>query len=236
MLDDAFSLFGTQFSKKFGKEPEGQPASHPEAHPRAHPEVHPVAHPEGYPSTPARQAVIPRWDLWCWNHFVNANDNPYAFTGTLLYEFQKRFRNVFRSLFSVLHTPAPHSPLNGVWNGIPHSTLPAPHFLLLTPHFPLPIPHSPLHTSHSTLYTSHSTFHTPHSPQPTPNSIAQCCTCTISDNKSISIYRLKLIQQTSATSPRGINPTDCVVIPQSLYFNISKLIYCKELPQPWKLR
>lgn len=110
--------------------------------------------------------------------------------------------------------------------------LPAPHFLLLTPHFPLPIPHSPLHTSHSTLYTSHSTFHTPHSPQPTPNSIAQCCTCTISDNKSISIYRLKLIQQTSATSPRGINPTDCVVIPQSLYFNISKLIYCKELPQP----
>lgn len=60
MLDDAFSLFGTQFSKKFGKEPEGQPASHPEAHPRAHPEVHPVAHPEGYPSTPARQAVIPR--------------------------------------------------------------------------------------------------------------------------------------------------------------------------------
>lgn len=61
MLDDAFSLFGTQFSKKFGKEPEGQPASHPEAHPRAHPEVHPVAHPEGYPSTPARQAVIPRY-------------------------------------------------------------------------------------------------------------------------------------------------------------------------------
>ena len=44
MLDDAFSLFGPQFSKKHGKEPQGQPAAHPEAH----------------PVTPARPAVIPR--------------------------------------------------------------------------------------------------------------------------------------------------------------------------------
>lgn len=56
MLDDAFSLFGSQFSKKIGKEPEGQPASHPEAPPKAHPK----AYPEGYPSTPVRQAVTPR--------------------------------------------------------------------------------------------------------------------------------------------------------------------------------
>ena len=48
MLDDAFSLFGPQFSKKYDKEPEGQP------------EPHPAAHPEGYPRTPARPAVIPR--------------------------------------------------------------------------------------------------------------------------------------------------------------------------------
>ena len=60
MLDDAFSLFGSQFSRKLGKEPEAQPASHPEAHPEAHPKAHPVAHPEGYLSTPARQAIIPR--------------------------------------------------------------------------------------------------------------------------------------------------------------------------------
>lgn len=52
MLDDAFSLFGPQFSKKFDKEPEGQPAPYPAAHPEAHP--------EGYPTTPLRQAVIPR--------------------------------------------------------------------------------------------------------------------------------------------------------------------------------
>ena len=56
MLDDAFSLFGPQSSKKYGKEPERQPEPHPPAHPKAHPE----AHPEGYPATPARQAVIPR--------------------------------------------------------------------------------------------------------------------------------------------------------------------------------
>jgi len=53
MLDDAFSLFGPQFSKKFDKEPEGQPAPYPAAHPEAHP--------EGYPTTPVRQAVIPRY-------------------------------------------------------------------------------------------------------------------------------------------------------------------------------
>ena len=56
MLDDAFSLFGPQFSKKYGKEPERQPEPHPPAYPTAHPEVQP----EGYPATPARQAVIPR--------------------------------------------------------------------------------------------------------------------------------------------------------------------------------
>lgn len=48
MLDDAFSLFGPQLSKKLGKEPEGQPAAHPEARP------------EAYPATPVRPAVIPR--------------------------------------------------------------------------------------------------------------------------------------------------------------------------------
>lgn len=48
MLDDAFSLFGSPYSKKLVKEPEGQPAAHPEVRP------------EAYPATPARPAVIPR--------------------------------------------------------------------------------------------------------------------------------------------------------------------------------
>ncbi|KAL9955884.1 hypothetical protein ACROYT_G037281 [Oculina patagonica] len=49
MLDDAFSLFGSPYSKKLVKEPEGQPAAHPEVRP------------EAYPATPARPAVIPKY-------------------------------------------------------------------------------------------------------------------------------------------------------------------------------